>query len=66
MAATARALAGSDEEFVAGVETRLYRGLGAEHFDPGRAELLAPGIRSLTQPGTRRRSGTTAAAKQAK
>jgi hypothetical protein len=35
MAATARALAGSDEEFVERVEQHLYRGKGPEHFDPG-------------------------------
>jgi hypothetical protein len=35
MAATARALAGSDEEFVAQVERHLYRGKGPSHFDPG-------------------------------
>jgi hypothetical protein len=35
MAATARALAGSDEEFVRRVEHHLYDGRGPEHFDPG-------------------------------
>jgi len=35
MAATARALAGSDEAFVSHVAEHLYRGKGAEHFDPG-------------------------------
>lgn len=35
MAATARALASSDEAFVARVERHLYRGKGPEHFDPG-------------------------------
>jgi len=35
MAATARALAGRDEEFVRRVERHLYRGKGPEHFDPG-------------------------------
>ncbi|HEY4277465.1 MAG TPA: SIR2 family protein [Conexibacter sp.] len=35
MAATARALAGSDREFVKRVEHHLYRGQGPEHFDPG-------------------------------
>lgn len=35
MAATARALAGSDKEFVKRVERHLYRGKGPEHFEPG-------------------------------
>jgi hypothetical protein len=35
MAATARALAGRDEEFVRRVERHLYRGKRPEHFDPG-------------------------------
>jgi len=35
MAATARALAGSDETFVKRVEHELYRGKGSDHFDPG-------------------------------
>jgi hypothetical protein len=35
MAATARALAGTDREFVARVEHHLYRGKGADQFDPG-------------------------------
>jgi hypothetical protein len=35
MAATARALAGNDAEFVKRVERYLYRGKGPEHFDPG-------------------------------
>jgi hypothetical protein len=35
MAATARALAGNDEEFVKRVDHHLYRGKGPEHFDPG-------------------------------
>lgn len=35
MAATARALAGSDEDFVKRVEQQLYDGRGPEHFDPG-------------------------------
>ncbi len=35
MAATARVLAGSDEEFVKRVEQHLYRGKGPGHFEPG-------------------------------
>jgi hypothetical protein len=35
MAATARALAGSDKEFIKRVEHHLYDGRGPEHFDPG-------------------------------
>lgn len=35
MAATARALAGSDKKFVERVEERLYRGRAPDHFDPG-------------------------------
>jgi hypothetical protein len=35
MAATARVLAGSDEEFVKRVEQHLYRGKGSGGFDPG-------------------------------
>lgn len=35
MAATARALAGSDEDLVERVERHVYRGRGPEHFDPG-------------------------------
>jgi SIR2-like domain len=35
MAATARALAGSDSEFVERVEQRLYRAKAPDHFDPG-------------------------------
>jgi hypothetical protein len=35
MAATARALAGSDEEFMARVEHHLYDGRNADQFDPG-------------------------------
>jgi hypothetical protein len=35
MAATARVLAGSDEEFVKRVDELLYRGKGPDHFDPG-------------------------------
>jgi len=35
MAATARALAGSDAEFLKRVELQLYRGKGPDHFDPG-------------------------------
>lgn len=35
MAATARALATSDEEFLGRVETHLYRGRGPEQFEPG-------------------------------
>jgi hypothetical protein len=35
MAATARALAGSDKRFVERVEQRLYRGRAPDHFDPG-------------------------------
>jgi len=35
MAATARALAGSDEEFLQRVQTHLYRGRDADSFDPG-------------------------------
>jgi hypothetical protein len=35
MAGTARALAGSDQEFVARVQHHVYRGRGPEHFDPG-------------------------------
>jgi hypothetical protein len=35
MAATARALAPDDEQFIARVQTYLYRGRGPEQFDPG-------------------------------
>jgi hypothetical protein len=35
MAATARALAGTDERFMQLVDHHVYRGSGAEHFDPG-------------------------------
>jgi hypothetical protein len=35
MAATARALAGSDEQFIERVGHHLYGGRGPEHFDPG-------------------------------
>jgi hypothetical protein len=35
MAATARALAGSDKEFITRVDQYLYRGKGADYFDPG-------------------------------
>ena len=35
MAATARALAKDDEEFVRRIETRLYRAKDADHFEPG-------------------------------
>jgi hypothetical protein len=35
MAATARALAGSDKEFIKRVDRHLYDGRGPEHFDPG-------------------------------
>jgi hypothetical protein len=35
MAATARALAKSDKQFVKRVEERLYRGKPPDHFDPG-------------------------------
>ncbi|MGO9320517.1 MAG: SIR2 family protein [Solirubrobacteraceae bacterium] len=35
MAATARVLAGSDEEFVKRVDEHLYRGKGPDYFDPG-------------------------------
>jgi hypothetical protein len=35
MAATARALADSDEQLVERVELHVYRGKGPEHFDPG-------------------------------
>jgi SIR2-like protein len=35
MAATARALAGSDAEFMKRVDQHLYRGKGANYFDPG-------------------------------
>jgi hypothetical protein len=35
MAATARALAGTDKEFITRVDQHLYRGKGANFFDPG-------------------------------
>ena len=35
MAATARALAGGDDEFLRRVQTHLFRGRGPDHFDPG-------------------------------
>jgi hypothetical protein len=35
VAATARALAGSDEEFIKRVNDNLYRGKGPDYFDPG-------------------------------
>jgi hypothetical protein len=35
MAATARVLAGSDEQFIKRVDERLYRGKGPDYFEPG-------------------------------
>lgn len=59
MAATARALAGSDEEFVKRVQHLLYRGKGPEHFDPVRSLLRSLRGSATIHKSSWRRSTTT-------
>ena len=58
MAATARALAGSDADFMKLVDHHVYRGKGAEHFDPVRWHARSRcGSRAI--PRSRSRHSTT-------